>query len=205
MFKWLKDRKAEKLEQQAAEKTGREEANRLFSLFQDDLTEFINDVYYHIPPHWKEVYGPGDPDVQYQISIPPHGEFSFEVDWAYSLLSDSDMLSTDSTFVDMLQKRMAESGISSPEVYKRAQIDRRLFSHIISDKYYKPSKDTCIKIILALDLGIETAIDWLSRAGYTLSKSDKRDLILIFCIGYSITNIFGVNELLFRFHERTLT
>lgn len=108
------------------------------------------------------------------------------------------------TFSDRLAFLIRKSGMRDTQVYKAAQMDKRLFSKIMSDKNYKPSKDTVIALIFALELSLSEAEDLLSRAGYTLSHSNKRDVILEFFIRERIHNLFDVNEILHNLNQKTI-
>ena len=108
------------------------------------------------------------------------------------------------TFSDRLAFLIRKSGMRDTQVYKAAQMDKRLFSKIMSDKNYKPSKDTVIALIFALELSLSEAEDLLSRAGYTLTHSNKRDVILEFFIRERIHNLFDVNEILYNLNQKTI-
>ena len=104
------------------------------------------------------------------------------------------------SFVDRVIEIIREKGVRDSVVYKAAQIDRRLFSKIMSDKYYKPAKDTAIAIALALQLPLAEANDLLERAGYILSHSNKRDIVIEYFIRermYSLNKINSVLEMLY--------
>ena len=111
---------------------------------------------------------------------------------------------TDQSFVGKLMALIREKGMKEPEVYRAAQIDRKLFSKITSDQDYKPAKDTCIALAYALRLTLEEANDLLSRAGYTLSHSNKRDVILEYFFSAGKYNLFDVNEVLSQLNQRPL-
>ena len=112
--------------------------------------------------------------------------------------------SVDTSFVEKLLEYMRERQLSEPALYKAAQLDRRLFSKITSDRSYKPSKDTCIALTLALRLDHDEATDLLSRAGYALSHSNRRDVIIEFFIHRGIYALDYVNEILHQMGEKTL-
>ena len=122
---------------------------------------------------------------------------------AYDLLKQLDK-TVNQTFSDRLAFLIRKSGMRDTQVYKAAQMDKRLFSKIMSDKNYKPSKDTVIALIFALELSLSEAEDLLSRAGYTLSHSNKRDVILEFFIRERIHNLFDVNEILYNLNQKTI-
>ena len=111
---------------------------------------------------------------------------------------------TDESFVEKMLNLIREKNMIETEVYKAAQIDRRLFSKIISNKDYKPSKDTCISLCFGLKLNLDEAEDLLFRAGYTLSHSIKRDLIIEYFFYSKQFDILQINEVLFQFHEKPL-
>ena len=108
------------------------------------------------------------------------------------------------TFSQKLQEYIQESGMENVDVYKAAGIDRRLFSKIQNDSEYQPSKDTCIMLALALKLEESKAKDLLSSAGYSLSKSSKRDLILEYFFRMHEFDIDIVNGVLEKLGVKTL-
>ena len=107
-------------------------------------------------------------------------------------------------FREMLLRMIDERGLSDPYVYKRANLDRKLFSKIRCNKDYCPSKKTVLALAIALKLSLDETIDRLSRAGYALSPCSKTDLIVEFCIINEIFDIYEVNDLLFKYGEPTL-
>lgn len=109
-----------------------------------------------------------------------------------------------STFVDKLLFYIDQKGMREPEVYKAAQIDRRLFSKIISNKDYRPSKDTALALAFALNLSLVETNDFLERAGYTLSHSIKRDIILEYFICEKIYNLNKINAFLYYANEKII-
>lgn len=100
------------------------------------------------------------------------------------------------TFAEKLFALMDNRGMTSPQVYKAANLDKSLFSKITSDKNYSPSKETAISIALALCLNLRETIDLLERAGFTLSHSTMRDAAVEYCIKEKIFNVVKVNIIL---------
>ena len=110
----------------------------------------------------------------------------------------------DLTFVDILTRSINAKGWRDSRVYKAAQMDRRLFSKIMSDRNYKPSKDTALALVIALELSLKQANDLLSRAGYTLSHSSKRDVIIEYFIRERIYNLSDINEVLYHLDQKII-
>jgi len=112
---------------------------------------------------------------------------------------------SEKTFVDVLLEKISEKNVKDSEIYRAAHIDRRLFSKIISNRMYKPSKDTCILLCLAIHLKLSEAKDFLSRAGYTFTHSNKRDIIIEYFFKEKIYNIDSINEILYDLNFKTLS
>ena len=108
------------------------------------------------------------------------------------------------TFVDRLLFYINKKGVRDSEVYKAAQVDKRLFSKMVSNREYKPAKDTAIAFALALELSLDEVNDLLSRAGYAFSHSNKRDIIIEFFFREKIYNLIDANEVLYSLNQKII-
>ncbi len=110
----------------------------------------------------------------------------------------------DETFSEHLFRWIDDKGLKDPVVYRKANLDRKLFSKIRSDKEYRPSKSTAIALSIALELNLDETLDLLRKAGYTLSRSNKSDIIIAFFIESGKPNLFKINEVLFNYDQPLL-
>ncbi len=108
------------------------------------------------------------------------------------------------TFVDRLISYIDKKGVRDSQIYKAAHVDKRLFSKMISNREYKPSKDTAIALLLALELSLDGAKDMLSRAGYAFSHSNKRDIIIEYFFKEKVYNLMDANYILHRLNQKII-
>lgn len=174
-----------------------------FKLFMD-VREYIDDHY---------VYKKSNPPLAPKCAVQNAEE---ELDSCFSIAMGVDLLleadysieellgQIDESFSEMLLRKIDESGMTDAECYKKANIDRKLFSKIRSNKEYHPSKNTVLAFAISLRLSLDETREMLAKAGFALSHSKKFDIIVEYFIKKGNYNIFEINEVLYQFDQRSL-
>ena len=99
-------------------------------------------------------------------------------------------------FQNTLMQLIADRKLDNVTVYKKACIDKKFFSKIISNKDYVPKKHTVMALGLALELPLEEYESFLASAGYAFMPSSKFDMIVKFCVMNQIYNLINVDVIL---------
>ena len=117
---------------------------------------------------------------------------------------DDAIKSKEETFQQYLFRIIDRKGLSDPDVYKKANIDRKHFSKIRSNPDYNPKKKTVLALAIALELNLDETRDLLLKAGMALTKSSVFDIIMEYCIENKIRDIYEINCILFKYGQPTL-
>ena len=109
------------------------------------------------------------------------------------------------TFTQALRRIMMEQNLSGPDVYKRVFMDKKTFNKIINDTQHQPSKRSALQLAIALRLNLDEARDFIGKAGYAFSPSNRFDVVLSYMIENKNYNIIEIDAVLFEFTETTLS
>lgn len=109
------------------------------------------------------------------------------------------------TFTQALRRMMMEQNLSGPDVYKRVFMDKKTFNKIINDTQHQPSKRSALQLAIALRLNLDEARDFIGKAGYAFSPSNRFDVVLSYMIENKNYNIIEIDAVLFEFTETTLS
>ena len=164
-----------------------------------DIASYIDDRYVDAHTHSRETQLrrmalASVPMVENEL--PPSAAAPSGLDRALSKLDES--------FSQMLLRKIGERGTTDAQCYKKANIDRKLFSKIRPDILYKPSMSTAMAFAIALELPLEEAREMPGKAGFAFPHASKFDIIAEYFIAHQNYNVFEISEALFAFDQSLL-
>ena len=141
------------------------------------------------------------------------GEFQYETqNYSFELKSSTPdynsinacITPSDDILQEKIRKTILSKNLDEVAIYKKADVDRKLFSKIRTHPEYHPNKNTLLKLCLAMNLETKETEDLLSTAGYSLSRSMRSDLILRYCFTNHIFDVITVNQILDHYGENVI-
>ena len=191
------------------DKTAYQIGEKLFS----DIQSFVDDHYVEnyeesdVGRRWRiqsEQMSSGYYETPRNKEFMPCGMVMEEHSW-YGGKDLEDLVGqVDESFSQMLLRIIDEKGMKDVQCYKKANVDRKLFSKIRSDVNYRPKKVTVLAFAIALELTLDETKDMLMKAGFALSRSSKFDIIVEYFIRNGKYDIMEINEALFAFDQSLL-
>ena len=127
------------------------------------------------------------------INVPGHIVLDLDRHLAGSRVVPGDLLAKLLDLLDLLRER----GGKDSEVYKRAEVSKQLFSKILNNRAYQPTKSTAIQLAVGLQLDLVQTQKLLETAGYALTRSSKADLVVQYCIEHGYYSVSFINEALY--------
>lgn len=121
-----------------------------------------------------------------------------------TLTLEDELNRLDESFSQTVLRKIREKGMKNSDCYKKANLDKKLFSKIANDIHYKPKKTTALALAISLKLSLEETRDLLMKAGFALSHSEKFDVIVEYFIRKGQYDIFEINEVLFYYDQPLL-
>ena len=172
-----------------------------------DLKSYVDANY--VEAQQRKEYGSAPRPFRRREAAAPAGSFAsaaretFDASCAMPMASaansdlDALLRTSESTFSEFLLDLLKERSGKDSEVYKRAEISKQLFSKILSNRDYQPTKSTAIQLAIGLQLDLNRTQKLLEKAGYALTRSSKADLVVQYYIERGVYSVTFINEALY--------
>lgn len=168
------------------------------------ISTYIDDEYTSFCVDNAIPYNPFAPHICYDCAEPPSRVSCYDTGESPRRRTLAYEGPLDKGFAETLFELIDERGLTDVECYKKANVDKRVFSKIKSNPDYRPSKKTALAFAVALHLTIEETQVFLAKAGFALTGSRRFDKIVSYFINNGIYDIFEINQALFEFDEELL-
>ena len=167
----------------------------------DDVKQYIDDNYFDEEKYRVRSmkYSQLGENALFEGHIPGVRREDYYEKTVASIPLDEALKAVDEGFSDMLRRKIREKGMTEVECYRKANVDRRLFSKIMSNADYSPSKGTALAFAVALELPLPELVEMVGKAGYSFTSSNKRDIVVKYFVDRGDYDIFKINETLFAF------
>lgn len=172
---------------------------------ESKLEEYIQQKYPMLEPNYEQLEPFIEKPMQEEVEDQMGTYSSFvSVDGFSNETLKNRVAQADETFHQALQRMVFSRGLSNKDVYCRVFMSKQRYNNIFNHPENKPTKNTALLLAIALELNLNQTLDFIGKAGYTLSDSNKADIIVKYFIEHKKYNVFEIDAALYEFGEKTL-
>lgn len=197
-------------------KNGKYSQEELLKIAKKTINEYVkeNDILIYLVIEDKKIFGVGSKlfsDIEKYVNnhyVEMRNSYYKKTEENYSTTQRNNiknksleelMKKSEETFSQMLLRIIQEKGLTDVQAYRKANVDRKLFSKIRGNPLYKPSKRTIFCFAIALELTMSEAEELLRKAGFAFSNCFKDDVIVSYFIENRKYDIYEINDILFQY------